>query len=141
MAVRPVSDRTGYGVLVGVYKNLGTRDPKKQWSVRALEGEHKGLKVAEGDSVVLTGCGAFVRESTRRRMIAGSADQGKGHKGHREVHAWLTGYLCDDDPAPAARRVTYRPFERGEFFTPSDGQPFRGAERVVFATDGSAYTD
>jgi hypothetical protein len=121
MTVRPVNDRDAYGVLVGVYKNLGTRDPKRQWSVRALEGPSKGLKVAEGDSVVLTGCGAFVRESTRQRMLAGSADQGKGNKGHREVHAWLTGYLSDDDPAPRARRVTYRPFERGEFFTPATG--------------------
>jgi hypothetical protein len=141
MPIRPVNARAAYGVLVGVYKNLGTRDPKRQWSVRALEGPSKGLKVAEGDSGVLTGCGAYVRESTRQRMIAGSVDQAKGHKGHREVHAWLTGYLCDEDAAPAGRRVTYRPFERGEFFTPCDGQPFGVAERVVFASDGFAYTD
>jgi hypothetical protein len=140
MTFRPVADRDPYSGLVGVYKNLNSRDPKTQWSVRALSGPHKGLKVAEGESVTLTDCGAYVRESTRQRMIAGSRDNAaKASRGHREVHAWITGYLADNDPEELGRRVTYHPFESGEFFHADNGQPFTRAESVTFARDGNSY--
>jgi hypothetical protein len=138
---RPINDRTPNGVLVCVYKNLASRDPKRQWSVKALEGPHKGLKVAEGESVTLVGVRPFVREATRQRILSGGRGGAAGHRGHREVHAWLIGRMVDELSLEAPARVTYHPFERGEFFYAADGRAFTSASAVVFAADGSAYVE
>jgi len=142
MTFRSFAGREYRGVRVGGYRNLASRDPKTQWSFKALDGPDKGLKVAEGESAALTDCAPYVRRSTRERILAGSADQAKGQKGHREVHAWITGILAEDEPELAApARVTYHPFERGDFFYPDTGETFTGAALVVFSHDGHCYTE
>ena len=133
--IKPVNGRNPYGIELGFYRNLGTRDPAKQWSGRALSGPDKGKKVCEGDSVTLVNCAVFVRLSTRERIA--------GTQGHREVHAWITGTLIDDGttvvPATGARRVTYNPYRRADFHYADNGDTFTGAGVVTFDIDGHAY--
>jgi hypothetical protein len=152
MAFRAIAERDPAAGPVGVYKNLkvfdlrtgACRDTKRQWSGRAIAGAHKDLKVAEGESFVITDARPFVRESTRQRMLAGDrANSEKGARGFREVHAWVFGTLSDDDtdPGASARRITYHPFERGVFFYADTGEEFTGAARVTFASDGNVYAE
>lgn len=143
--IKPYLDRSYTGVLCGVYQNLNTLE----WSVRALEGPDKGKKVAEGDSVTLVDCVPFVREPTRARLVAARLHPGagKGAKGHKEVHAWIAGYVVPDDVIPPhgggnpieAHRVTYRPFDRADFYYPASGETFTGAPVVTFWHDRCAY--
>lgn len=142
--IKPYLNRAFTGIPVGVYQNLNTLE----WSVRALAGPDKGKKVAEGDSLTLVDCGAFVRLSTRDRLVAARANPGagKGAKGHKEVHAWLTGLVVPDDVVPVDpalrvhRAVTYRPFDRPEFFYPDTGEVFTGAPVLTFWSDRRVYT-
>ena len=143
--IKPVN---GYellpGELVGMYRNLATKDPARQVSVKQLTGVNKGKKIAEGDSVTLINCGAFVRLSTRNRLVAAKAapGDGKGNKGFREVHAWITGHLLLDDvlqPDADARRVSYDPFVRDDFYFTDNGDTFTSADAVTFNTDARCY--
>jgi hypothetical protein len=141
---KAIDGRNPYGIPVGAYRNLGTKDPARQWSFRALAGPDKGKKVAEGDSATLTGCTAYVRSSTRDRIVAAPANpgDGKGAKGHREVHAWIVGTLMPDGVVPVcdgARRVAYNPYRRGDFHYADTGATFGNARVVTVDIDGCAY--
>lgn len=145
--IKSFGGRDPYGVKVGGYINLlavARNDSSAQFSFRALEGPDKGKKVAEGDCATLINCTGFVRTATRERLVAAKANpgQGKGDKGFREVHAWIVGTLMFEDfitPEPNARRVTYRPFERGDFFYPDNGETFVRAEALTFDVDRGVY--
>jgi hypothetical protein len=140
--IKSFNGRSFDGVPLEGYRNLGTKDTNRQWSFKASSGPDKGKKVAEGDSVTLHAVTPFVRESTRARLVAAKNDPGtgKGEKGFREVHAWLVGSVGEPVfPTESARRVTYRPFERPDFFYADTGETFTGAAVVVFHTDGSVY--
>ena len=141
---KPVDGRNPYGVPVGAYRNLATKDTARQWSFRALDGPDKGRKVAEGDSATLTGCSAYVRSSTRDRIVAAHNAPGdaKGAKGHREVHAWIVGVLVADGVVPVppgARRIAYNPYRSGEFHDADTGAAWTGANAVTVDIDGRAY--
>jgi hypothetical protein len=140
--IKSFQNRPFEGVALEGYRNLGTKDPNRQWSFKASTGPDKNKKVAEGDSVTLHGVTPFVRESTRARLVAAKANPGtgKGAQGFREVHAWLVGTVgAPVFPTDSARQICYRPFERGEFFYADTGETFTGAEAVVFHTDGKVY--
>lgn len=127
----PVKGRDMCAGKASVYRNLNARSVAQQWSVKAADGAHKGLKVAEGEAVVITDAVAFVRLSAQQRIADGAA---------REVHAWITGTLTDGAVTVTDMRViTYRPRERGSFYYVDNGEAFTGADVVVFGTDGKAY--
>lgn len=138
--IKSFSGRQFAGIKCGVYRNLNTGE----WSVKALEGPDKGKKVAEGDSLTLTGCTPFVRDSTRRRLVDAKANPGtgKGSQGFREVHAWIVGYVLQDDVIEHRAgddRVTYRPFDRPDFFYVDSGDSFTGADTLTFSTGGEVF--
>lgn len=142
---KPVPGRNPFGIPVGVYTNRAAgNDTSRQWSFRALAGPDKGKKVAEGDSATLIDCTPFVRTSTRERIVAAKANpgDGKGAQGHREVHAWIVGYLLPDGevpPAPGDPRVSYNPFVRGDFYYVESGETFIGADTITAGVDRQIY--
>ena len=133
-----------YDTTVGVYRNLkkGAVTRGEGWSIRAEDGLSKGRKVGAANTVTLTGVTTYVRESTRARLVAAKANpgEGKGSQGFREVHAWLIGKVTDGEVVTGSEReVTYRPFERGEFFYTDTGETFLRAGVVRFTEDGKAW--
>ena len=125
-AIRPVNNRDPYAASrVAVYKNLH----KGSWSIRALDGFHKGTVVAHADAVAIVNCRMHVNEKARIRIAAG---------GPREVHAWIVGTLAQVT-LTNPQQLTYRPHERATFFLAVTGEPIWEAPAVLF-TD-SAYID
>lgn len=115
---------------VCVYKNLRSGC----WSVTAVKGcDNRGALLFHADELVLTGCRAVVKESTRKRFESG---------GWREVCAWFVGCLRDGDTdsyGSPLTRVTFRPRERGEFFRTDTGDPVHVADAILFAAGGQAW--
>lgn len=116
----PVQGRDPYaGHLVNVYRNLH----RGAWSIRAVDGPHRGRVVAHATAIVLTDARMHVNARAQRRIAAGAA---------REVHAWITGVLVSQAVVPAAMRITYRPHVRAEFFIADTGQGIDHAPLVLF---------
>lgn len=103
---------------VAVYKNLH----RGQWSVRALDGVHKGKVVAHASSVGLLHTHMHVNERAQRRIADGAP---------REVHAWVIGTL-GEVRLTAPTRLTYRPHERAVFFRLDSGTAVWTAPAVLF---------
>lgn len=103
---------------VAVYKNLH----RGQWSVRALDGAHKGKVVAHASTVGLLHAHMHVNERAQQRIAGGAV---------REVHAWVTGTLGDVRLA-VPTRLTYRPHERAVFFRLDTGAAVWTAPAVLF---------
>nr|WP_294850007.1 hypothetical protein [uncultured Sphingomonas sp.] len=111
---------------VAVYFNLH----RKLFSVKALEGPHKGRVIAHHDNVWLKDATFKVSEAGRQRVL---------RERRKNVHAYVVGTLNDgkeglqdlDAPWATAR---YNPYE-GPTFT-SDGQPVHTADHVVAACKG-----
>ena len=124
--IQPAAGRDPYAARrVAVYKNLH----KGAWSIRGLDGPHKGKVVGHATAVSLTDCAMHVGAAARTRIAKGAP---------REVHAWIVGTLA---PVELRRpqRISYRPHLRGEFFIVDTGAPVWTAAAVVF-TD-AAYIE
>ncbi len=106
------------GTRVAVYKNLH----RGAWSVRAVDGPHKGRVVAHAESVGLLHAQMHVNERAQRRIADGAA---------REVHAWVIGTLGEVSLADP-RRLTYRPHQRAVFFLADTGTAVWTAPAVLF---------
>ena len=119
MNLTPTGGRDPYAAAqVAVYKNLR----RGAWSIRAVDGIHKGSVVAHARHVGLIHATMHVSVKAQQRIAAGAA---------REVHAWIIGTLAGvalTDP----QRLTYRPHERPEFYLESTGAPIWRAEAVLF---------
>ncbi|WP_157680449.1 hypothetical protein [Mycobacterium dioxanotrophicus] len=117
--IHPVQGRDPHaGRRVAVYRNLH----KGAWSIKALDGPHKGTVVAHAQVVGLLDCAMHVRIAAQQRIAAGAA---------REVHAWIVGRLSEvtlDQPT----RLVYRPHERPEFYLAITGRPVHTAAAVLF---------
>jgi hypothetical protein len=109
------------GETVHVYRNLN----KQCWSVRV-----RGIVIAHVQEIALEACTFHVSESARQRVIA---------KRRREVHAYVKGKVLLATIAEG-RKVSYRPFQCGHFFTP-EGTPVHTARLVDFKKDGRALTN
>ena len=124
--IQPAPGRDPYAARrVAVYKNLH----KGAWSIRALDGPHKGKVVGHAAAVSLTDCAMHVGAAARHRIANGAP---------REVHAWVVGTLAPVE-LRCPQRISYRPHERGEFFIADTGAPIWSASAVVF-TD-AAYIE
>lgn len=95
---------------VFIYRNLKTG----KWSIKALEGEHKGKVIAHAHSVQLTDVTPKVYESGRQRVIRAQ---------RKYVHAGLVGQL--GGLIEASYRYApevYRKYDR-EYFQLTDHEP------------------
>lgn len=104
---------------VFVYYNLH----KRVWSVKALEGENRGLVIDHLTSLALTNCTFRVSNAGRQRVIRERC---------KNVHAGITGYLHNDLVDPMAITVTYNPYLYETFVQVENKQPCYHADRVWF---------
>lgn len=114
------------GNRVAVYRNLH----RSAWSIRSMEGPHKGKVAGYAQAVALTGCHMHVNPRAQLKIANGGA---------RQVHAWIIGRLADVVDLNKPQRITYQPHHRAEFFVVSTGRAIWTAPAVVF-TD-AAYID
>jgi hypothetical protein len=110
------------GQRVVVYKNLHRGD----WSVRA-----HGRVIGHVREITLVGAQTHVGCAAQRRIAAGAA---------REVHAWITGTVCDSAALTSPTRLTYRPRERATFYVADTGVAVSSAPIVAF-TERGAFID
>lgn len=117
--LHPVDGRDPHSARrVAVYKNLH----KGAWSIRALDGPHKGKVIAHAEVVGLRDSAMHVGVAAQQRIASGA---------QREVHAWVVGRLAEitlDQPA----RLVYRPHERPEFYLLETGRTVQTATAVLF---------
>jgi len=127
-----------------VYKNLNNG----LWSLKQrIEG--KWTVVGHCSSCQLINATAVVSETSRLRLAAA---------GNKEVHAWVIGTLTavvdfvpfrgrvvniDTDSYADSmdyEKITYRPFERGEFFSIASNKTWNRAPIVEFSIFGDMFS-
>jgi hypothetical protein len=93
------------GLRVEVYRNLRTG----RWSVRALEGPHRGLVIAHKSDFILEACSYAVQPAGRDKVR---------RTGRKNVHAFIRGRVPESVVmmfGREPRRVTYNPYEHDGF--------------------------
>lgn len=105
---------------VFVYYNLH----RKLWSVKALEGEHKGKVIAHRHEVVLRKPKPKVSEAGRQRVL---------QEKRKNVHAGLVGEWVQDSKIIQmdGDKITYNPYKYTTFVYADDAQPFTGASLAM----------
>ena len=105
------------GLRVEVYRNLRTG----RWSVRALEGPHKGLVIAHKSDFILEACSYAVQPAGRDKVR---------RTGRKNVHAFIRGRVPEHMVMMFGgnRGVTYNPYKHDGFVleaiaTKVTGQP------------------
>jgi hypothetical protein len=108
-------------VKVFVYYNLH----RHCWSIRALEGDRRGLVIAHCDRVYLTEVLPRVSEAGRLKAR---------REKRRNVHAGLVGYWNKDrqlsPPKSSLTEITYSPFTCEQFVYIGSGVPWPGSRAV-----------
>jgi hypothetical protein len=116
---------------VDVYRNLHRRGPNGEpvWSVR---NRRDGVQWVDRRGLVLLRDVSFV-------VGPGGREQAL-REGRKCVHAFARGEKVDRLPAGLdrgrARRVTYDPFKRGEFFDKASGEAVLAARWVELGPEG-----
>ena len=116
----------GGAIRVFVYFNLH----KKCFSIKALEGERKGLVIAHRDLVILTKCKFKVSEAGRQRVL---------REKRKNVHAGVTGVWINGDRVEShyeflsmvGRQVTYNPYKYASFVVKATEQSIDKADVVA----------
>jgi hypothetical protein len=106
---------------VYVYFNLH----KKCFSIKALEGEHKGLVVAHRTALTLRDVTFKVSEAGRQRVL---------RERKKNVHAGVVGQWDGYDTATAdacSVPVTYNPYKYDSFVYADDRAPIKQAEGAL----------
>lgn len=106
---------------VFVYFNLH----KKTFSIRAMEGDHKGRVIAHQDQIVLRDATFKVSDTGRNRVL---------QEKRKNVHAGIIGHYHGEqwtsyDDIPFSR-VTYNPYKHKSFVFSYDEHPIHNAEIV-----------
>jgi hypothetical protein len=111
-------------IKVFVYKNLH----KNQFSIKALEGEHKHRVIAHRNEVFLTDASPKVSEPGRQRVLA---------ERQKNVHAGIVGLWSDDMfELPEGPEITYNPYENKTFvFKEDDNHDFTNSSKLYMYTD------
>ncbi|AEV52134.1 hypothetical protein [Rhodococcus phage RGL3] len=102
---------------VFVYWNLH----KKVWSVKALEGPHKGRVITRSPWVTLRDVTPRVSEAGRQRVL---------REQRKNVHAGLVGELVRTtrrSDEPEGRGITYNPYKFSSFVHRDDETPYEGS--------------
>ena len=124
------------GLRVFVYYNLH----KHMWSVKALEGEHKGRVIAHREWVILQNCRFKVSQAGRQRVL---------REKRKNVHAGITGRMlsnvADMELHNTLHReeVTYNPYKYDSFVCKEDtNKKVVAAEYAILNEDRTveAYT-
>lgn len=104
-------------IKVYVYFNLH----KKTFSIKALEGERKGLVIAHRDTLTLRDVVFKVSEAGRQRVL---------RERKKNVHAGVVGYwrgCYEPSIAENTTAVTYNPYKYESFVTKADERPVYNA--------------
>ncbi len=103
---------------VFVYFNLH----KKCWSVKAMEGDRKGLVVLHTNALALERCMFKVSETGRQRVLA---------EKRKNVHAGVVGYVTEGfDASTCTIPVSYNPYKAGHFFNKNTDEPVYHASKA-----------
>lgn len=114
------------GLKVFVYYNLH----KGIWSLKALEGEHKGKVVAHCEQVGLSEVTPKVSESGRQRVLK---------EKQKNVHAGITGRILWLDGVPTVmnpekhKRISYNPYKKPHFVYTEDLTEFKGCGYAILS--------
>jgi hypothetical protein len=119
---------------VFVYFNLH----KKCFSIKALEGQHKGLVIGHTNSVLLSDVTFKVSATGRRRVLA---------EKRKNVHAGVVGQMADSGAHDVHNRymmmgtaITYNPYKYDSFVQRSTEQPVHNAKwAALLAQDGKGF--
>ena len=108
------------GQRVYVYFNLH----RKLWSVRALDGPHKGRVIAHKRGVVLQDVSPRVSQAGRERVL---------RERKKNVHAGLVGYWVPFNTplVEPLRAITYNPYKYKSFVYVSDGSAYTGTRKAL----------
>ena len=123
MTPRPSSAPVGLRVFA--YRNLH----KGCWSLKAMEGPHKGRVVAHCADVALAACELRVSEAGRQRVL---------RERRKNVHAGVVGHVLAAVPQyqREGKPLRYNPYE-GPTFT-AEGRAVRAADVVHLGQRGVA---
>ena len=104
---------------VFIYFNLH----RKLWSVKALEGPHKGKVISHCLDFSLHNCTMKVSEAGRQRVL---------RERRKNVHAGIVGQWDHWrlDNLVSDGRLTYNPYRAPTFTDVDTGEPVKGASRV-----------
>ena len=107
---------------VFVYYNLH----KHLWSVKALEGPHKGRVIAHSHTVLLSGAQGKVSQAGRHRVL---------QEGRKNVHAGIVGTLVHTgiEGYFPALEVTYNPYKYTQFVHKDTGLRYSGSQYAYMA--------
>lgn len=107
------------GILVDVYRNLHNG----MWSVRAVQGDYRGMVIAHSEELTLCEVVFKVNESGRLRV---------NELKRKEVHAVVRGYLkIDELPCTYLNDVYYNPYKTTFFVDLNTGEELRETYEVV----------
>jgi hypothetical protein len=108
------------GQRVYVYFNLH----RKLWSVRALDGPHKGRVIAHKRGVVLQDVSPRVSQAGRKRVL---------RERKKNVHAGLVGYWVPFNTPITEHMVpiTYNPYKYESFVYVSDESAYTGTRKAL----------
>ena len=113
------------GGKVFVYYNLHTH----LWSVKALDGPHKGLVIGHTSTLVLTGVTTHVSESGRQRVI---------QEQRKNVHAGLVGSIWRGPVvgplAVRQRAISYNPYKGPTFYFKHSDRPYTGSHMALLTS-------
>lgn len=112
------------GKKVFVYLNLH----KMKYSIRVLEGEHKGRVKHWDTSVYLKDVTQKISEKGRQRVIAEKC---------KNVHAGLVGYLTSPNNIEVPNRIRYNPYYC-ETFVYDNGDPYTGSDAALLSIVGGS---
>jgi hypothetical protein len=133
---------------VFVYRNLR----ENLWSVKALDGEHKGRVVLHAAGVVLANASFKVSEVGRQRVL--KEKQKNVHAGvvgfilavdvvreRYHTNVLRVGYPVDIHTYSKSEGVTYNPYAGSTFTYRDSGSPAEGSSyTVVLSDDMKVYT-
>jgi hypothetical protein len=106
---------------VFVYFNLH----KKLFSVKALEGDKKGLVIAHVHVIGLENVTFKVSEAGRQRVL---------REQKKNVHAGCVGTWAGDINHENLERVTYNPYKYSSFVNMADETPVYTAKKAVLSS-------
>jgi hypothetical protein len=108
------------GQRVYVYFNLH----RKLWSIRALDGPHKGRVIAHKRGVVLHDVSPKVSQAGRERVL---------RERKKNVHAGLVGYWVPFNTplVEPMRAITYNPYKYESFVYVSDESAYTGTRKAL----------
>lgn len=109
---------------VFVYWNIH----KNLWSVKALEGESKGLVIERVKNITLSNCEFKVSEKGRQRVLKEKC---------KNIHAGVVGYISEQSEIVNFSQITYNPYKYSNFVNKETLEPVFNSQFAVLNEDRS----